>query len=323
MLAYPMSCDPDLTIDVAIIDNKQAVRTVVISSGLHGIEGFFGSAVQLDWLTRAVASQKICPSRVVLVHALNPYGFANQRRANEDNVDLNRNFLGNENEYSGAPSGYAKLDRLLNPPSPRGRFDLFKLRAIWSIARLGMPAIKQAVAGGQHEFPKGCFFGGAAPSQTMQIVRDNYRTWIGNASDVVHLDLHTGLGSHGEFKLLLEQAKDDPERDWYEETFSGCVEPSADASGVAYEASGSLGSWLYREFSDVKLRFALAEFGTYSPLRVLAAMRDENRAHFFASPNDRAYQAAKRELLECFCPTSESWRRRVLKSANALINRVV
>jgi len=29
----------------------------------------------------------------VLVHAINPYGFAWTRRVNEDNVDLNRNFV--------------------------------------------------------------------------------------------------------------------------------------------------------------------------------------------------------------------------------------
>jgi hypothetical protein len=30
---------------------------------------------------------------IVFVHALNPFGFKHHRRVNEDNVDLNRNFL--------------------------------------------------------------------------------------------------------------------------------------------------------------------------------------------------------------------------------------
>ena len=36
---------------------------------------------------------------VVLVHALNPHGFAHRRRVNEDNVDLNRNFV----DHAGPP----------------------------------------------------------------------------------------------------------------------------------------------------------------------------------------------------------------------------
>ncbi len=83
--------DDGLTTDVATLGAAAPDWTVVVTSGLHGIEGFFGSAVQLAWL----GSRAILPDRgaVVLVHALNPYGFAHHRRVDADNVDLNRNFL--------------------------------------------------------------------------------------------------------------------------------------------------------------------------------------------------------------------------------------
>ena len=44
--SYSVCTEQDLTIDVAVIgqSNKPAV---VISSGVHGVEGFFGSAIQL------------------------------------------------------------------------------------------------------------------------------------------------------------------------------------------------------------------------------------------------------------------------------------
>jgi hypothetical protein len=57
---------------------------------------------------------------LVLVHAVNPYGFHNDRRVNEDNIDLNRNFLTPEQfemAWSRDPNfaGYVDADSLFNP----------------------------------------------------------------------------------------------------------------------------------------------------------------------------------------------------------------
>ncbi len=60
--------------------------------GLHGVEGFFGSAVQLACLEHWLSAE--APSvKYVFLHGLNPYGFAWRRRFDENNVDPNRNFL--------------------------------------------------------------------------------------------------------------------------------------------------------------------------------------------------------------------------------------
>ena len=44
--------------------------------------------------------------RVVMIHALNPYGMAWVRRVNEDNVDLNRNFIDWSEPSSGECTDY-------------------------------------------------------------------------------------------------------------------------------------------------------------------------------------------------------------------------
>jgi Protein of unknown function (DUF2817) len=46
----------DLTIDVAIFGHLDASKAVVISSGLHGVEGLFGSAVQLATIVREASA---------------------------------------------------------------------------------------------------------------------------------------------------------------------------------------------------------------------------------------------------------------------------
>src|SRR5262245_45284214 len=69
----------DLTIDVACSVNGGVGKTLVVSSGIHGVEGFFGSAVQVGLLERW-ASATAPQVRCVFLHGLNPFGFAWLRR---------------------------------------------------------------------------------------------------------------------------------------------------------------------------------------------------------------------------------------------------
>ena len=117
--SYPIAngLDQDLTMDVARWGDRDARASLVVSSGVHGVEGFLGSAIQLAWLRDTARDLNHQPQgiRFVFVHAVNPFGFANQRRFNEENVDLNRNFLSDDSEYRGAPQGYLALNNFLNP----------------------------------------------------------------------------------------------------------------------------------------------------------------------------------------------------------------
>lgn len=313
---------PDtLSIDVAILGADHA-PTLLVSSGVHGIEGFFGSAVQLELLRRLAETDVRGNIRYVLVHALNPYGFARLRRVNEDNVDLNRNFVLESESYSGAPHGYAELDRFLNPVSPPTRWEPFRLKALWQIRKLGLQALKNSVAGGQYEYPLGLFYGGSEASTSARIVRQYCGAWLADSPFVIHIDLHTGLGAHARHTLLLNETRDSPHYAWYGETFGAHrVEPLSEPAGTAYRASGPFGRWMQRRFGARPYRFVGAEFGTYDVIRVLAALRAENRAHHYCAPSAPAHQRAKQELLECFCPASLAWRDETLAGARALVTR--
>jgi len=86
------SSGEDLAVDVIRLGSMEARSVLLLSSGLHGVEGYLGSALQTQYLKKW-AAQKPDDIAVVLVHAINPHGFDKYRRVNEDNVDLNRNFL--------------------------------------------------------------------------------------------------------------------------------------------------------------------------------------------------------------------------------------
>jgi hypothetical protein len=312
----------ELTIDVACSPTHGAEKTLVVSSGLHGVEGFLGSAVQLG-LLEEWNSRPAPPVRCVFLHGLNPFGFAWIRRVDERNVDPNRNFLLSGERYESSPGGYAGLDGLLNPHCPPSRWEPFALKAFWVVARHGMPALRQTVAAGQYEFPRGLFFGGTGPSRTHQLLGENLERWLQGSHDVVHLDFHTGLGPNGACKLMIDTPLTTRHRarltDWFgADSFEESV-----SSNTAYDVLGGLGRWCVARNLAPDYLFAFAEFGTYGPIQVLAGLRAENQAHHWGTPTAASTVRAKRRLKELFCPSAETWRLQVLDCSHDLVARAL
>lgn len=315
-----------LTLDVACSgvacsEGMHAERMLVLSSGVHGIEGYLGSAVQVALLDKWARDGRFRPPiRCVLLHAVNPYGFAWRRRTAEDNVDLNRNFLLPEEHYRGSPDMYARLDGLLNPRRAPSRWEPFMLKASWAIVRFGMPALRQAVAGGQYDFPQGLFFGGAGPAAAHRILADNMDRWLEGSRRVMHLDFHTGLGRWGEGTLLLDSPLSDIQRERLTRWFGDGSFQTADTSSIAYQVRGGLGRWCNRRYRDRDYLCAYAEYGTYGPVKILAGLRAENQAHHWG---DRNSDSTKVLLKELFCPAAESWREKVLGHAEDVVERAI
>jgi Protein of unknown function (DUF2817) len=312
-----------LSIDVAISSPGQGKRALVVSSGLHGVEGFFGSAVQLAALFTNAEQLAASGVRIVFVHALNPFGFAWSRRVNEDNVDLNRNFLLDDEPYVGSPHGYANLDALLNPHRPPRWRDAFPLQALPIIVREGMPSLTQVVAGGQDNFPKGLFFGGRSRASTVRTLARHLPEWTEGCDRVLHLDLHTGLGKWATYQLMADESISQAGWLGTHKTFGDerIVRPESSNSG--YRIRGGFGRWLSTQFSARNYRLLYAEFGTYHPLRVLLGLRAENQAHHWGGAEAPSTARAKRRLRELFCPASIGWRDRSLQQALGLIDRSV
>ncbi|MEL6106152.1 MAG: M14 family metallopeptidase [Planctomycetota bacterium] len=306
-----------LTIDVVTV-GPETGPVVIISSGVHGVEGFLGSAIQLALLDQLRAEKRLS-ARYVLVHAVNPFGFAERRRFNEDGVDLNRNFLAGGEMYRGAADAYRLFDSFLNPKSAPKR-EFFTAKCLWLIWRHGLDTLKQAVAQGQYEYPSGLFFGGHESSTSMEIVSEYCDRWLGVAQRAILIDIHSGLGKFGGYKILVNERPDSSTLSWYNSTFDEeAVETLIEPDGTAYSASGLFTDWMNQRFADRDFRSIGLEFGTYNVIRVLAAIRAENRAHLYGDPNTKSYRSAKEELLECFCPRSATWRHRVVHAGMSVI----
>lgn len=314
----------ELTVDVARFGPEDADRLLIVSSGLHGVEGFFGSAAQLAWVDGGFGGRGPAAGEAVLfLHGLDPYGFAWVRRWDEGNVDLNRNFLLDGEEYAGSPPVYREIDRLLNPrhgPKRLGRLS-FTLRAYLAALVHGWAGLKQAVAQGQYEFPFGLFYGGHGPAPVHTIVATNLDRWVGRARTVVHVDFHTGLGRRGDHVLLVAPGQPAQAVERLRRAFPGSRVESNDPKGTAYETRGDLGVWCGRRLEGRDYAYLCAEFGTYPALHVLAALRAENQAHHWLPPGHRARDGVKLDLMEAFVPADSRWRNRTVADALALLDQ--
>ena len=311
-----------LTIDVAYLGPEHPDRLVLVTSGLHGVEGFFGAAVQ-HRLLQQLANANEQPVGLLLVHALNPFGFANRRRWNEANIDLNRNFLLPDEAYAGVPPRYADMNRLLNPTRAPRSADPFLWLAAGKIARFGLSALQQAIAGGQYEYPQWLFFGGKEPSATQVLLLEHLHNWVQGAEQIVHLDFHTGLGPWATHKLLIEEPADSPGAQSLSAIYGKQLVCSPYDNKSAYHTRGGIGSWCKHHLGNRRYSYACAEFGTYGPLKVLAGLRKENQAYWYTPPDSAARRVAADRLQELFCPASCEWRARVLSDGVKLVTQAL
>ena len=259
----------------------------------------------------------------MFIHALNPYGFAWIRRVDEHNVDPNRNFLLEGERFGGAHQRYAQLDPFLNPRRPSSLWQPFTLEALPLIVRYGMPALRQAIAGGQYDYPRGLFFGGTGPSQMHRLLDLHLPRWLQDSASVVHFDVHTGLGARGTYKLLIDYPLNDHQRRRLTDWFGSDSFRTAESSRSAYTAKGGFGRWCVARGFAADYLFAYAEFGTYPPIQMLAGLRAENQAHHWGTPDSPEARRTKERLEELFCPADQRWRSQAIEHGVGLVDRTL
>lgn len=302
-----------LSTDIAWLGARLPQRAVLHISGVHGVEAYAGSAAQLALLDAPPALPQ--DGALILVHVLNPYGMAWLRRTNEHNVDLNRNFHPESSTWTGAPPLYNRLDPLLNPASPPSR-DAFALRLGFSGLRHGTRAVRQAIAHGQHRYPRGLFYGGAGLQPGPAAFATWLRARLGGTKFLLAIDMHTGLGPHAMDTLIAETS----DAGAMAELGLALRRPTmlgGAGKPAPYTVRGSLGAALSRLLPEVRTSFVLQEIGTWSPLRVLHALREENRWHHYGAGT--LDHPAKRCLLEALCPASPAWREAAVTHGTNLV----
>jgi len=313
-----------LCIDVAIVGDIDSGKVLMSSSGIHGVEGYPGSAIQLAIMNEMAKQTPFDTHAVIFIHAINPYGMAWWRRFNENNVDLNRNFLTKNQEYSGSPEGYHHIKDFINPQSPpKEKERWFKLKALRLIMKHGFNNLKQWVAEGQYEYPKAIQFGGFELQDGPKILLGWLDKTLKNVTRIWAIDLHTGLGPSGHDTLLISANTTENQRAHLDKLFPGHVESLDPNEGVGYEIVGDLHQGLEDRYDKLKWTTVTQEFGTFKPVDVLMASRAENQwtqwGKYF-DQNEAKRHWSRKKMLRTFCPNDPIWQMKITSRGKRVFN---
>lgn len=302
-----------LTCDTAWVGPLDAPRVLVLISGSHGVEGFAGSGPQIDWLKRAGAAGLPDGSACLLVHGINPHGFAWARRTTEEGVDLNRNFV-DFNAALPANPGYGALaDAFVTPDLSEATLVAAEERMAAYRDRHGEAAYLTARGSGQYSHAGGLFYGGTAPSWARQTSERIITDWNLPGRAVAVVDFHTGLGPYGYGELI---AGADPHEDaaarlraWYGPTLT---EPLRGGSIIVPQYGMAHLGWT--RLVGAGLTFTYLEFGTRHPKVMQRALCADHWLHAQGAPDWSAplTRGIKAQMLDAYLPARDDWKEIVI-----------
>jgi hypothetical protein len=311
-----------LASDCAWLGPEDAEKVLVVMSGTHGVEGFCGSGVQLDWLAEGNAARLPPGHAALLIHAINPYGFAWIRRVTEENVDLNRNFVDFAAPLPTNPAYDALADALVPPALSGPEFDKADAVIAAFHAEHGEAAFHAARAAGQYAHPNGIFYGGTGPTwawRTEEAIIADHR--LAARRHVAMIDFHTGLGPFGYGELIVMPGLDSAHgrrlMGWYES-----VTQIGDPNSVASTRAG-LGPQRWEELLGERGTIATLEYGTRSRWTMFSVLRADHWLHAYTNVDWDAAETRriKAAIKDAYFPDSATWREMVLFRARQVLRQ--
>ncbi len=317
----------DLFMDVAREGDPNAPRLLVLSSACHGVEGFCGSGVQVNALRDAAWREHAARHGVAVlyIHALNPYGFSHLRRTTQENVDLNRNFHDFAQPLPRNPA-YGELHDLLFPDHWPPSADNEAALAAW-VQKNGAMAYQAAISSGQHDHPRGMYFGGHGPTWSNRTLRDVLRTHGRRAARIAWIDFHTGLGPSGYGERIYAGPDDAAQvaraRRWWDSGGQTPVTSIYDGSSTSARLTGMMWTSALEECPQAEYTGIALEYGTQPLQQVLHALRADHwlEQHPEAPPELAAQ--IKRQVLEAFYTDTPEWKRRIWEQARQAMVQAV
>ena len=320
----PNATGPDggaLYTDVARLGPADADLLYIVASATHGVEGFLGSGCQIGFLREAIVGERPQGSCLLLVHAMNPYGFAHARRVTESNVDLNRNFVEHDQPYPEKPA-YDAVHSLLLPADWDGPAREAADRGIAAyVAAHGFAAYQSAVSSGQYAHADGLFYGGNAPSWSNLTWRRVLTEHVPGRRRVGFLDLHTGLGPYGYGEPIFlswpDMAQYERARAWYGADVTAPEAGDSTSSAV----QGVVAAAFDDLESDAEVTAIALEYGTIPVADVLEALRAENWLYVHGDPATPMGRTIKRGLRDAFYCDADDWKELVWERAVEIVRK--
>ena len=317
--------EEDLSIDWIDADPaREKGKLFLITTGLHGVEGYVGAAMMDLFIKEFIPLIDSEQVSIILVHALNPWGMAQKRRFNANNVDLNRNYMSSDDEFEVVFNpNYLKLDQVLNPQKPLAPFwrqdPAFLINVLRNIIRYGVLSLREAVLLGQQSNPAGLYFSGREYQKETIWFRNFVPDLFTHYQHTVHLDMHTGYGPSDQMSIVISPSEGRSSQEVMKD-YDYPLVFKADPEQF-YEMQGDMVDWIYQyqktNFPDVRLFSAACEFGTRGAGVIkealsLRTMIYINQADQQGSTSERVEQRIHDQFVEMFFPSSHAWRKKAI-----------
>ncbi|MEE1328960.1 MAG: DUF2817 domain-containing protein, partial [Oscillospiraceae bacterium] len=287
---------------------------------------YIGS-VMLDVFFGEVYPQLNADNTGILVVAnVNPYGMKYFRRYNENNVDLNRNFILDwENFDLSTNKDYPKVDTFLGPTGKIGNAFWHEAGFYLSLGKTaiteGADTVSDALLGGQYEYPQGVYYGGNGDEASTVYLKEVFAKSLESGyENIVHIDIHSGYGPRYNmviFNSVYETMSEAESREAF-----GYDYIIAHDSEAFYATTGDTTDFFYRlaeqEKTDKELFSTCFEFGTigdafFDTILSLKYTVDENRNHWYPTDNATSAEIVRQNYLELFYPTETAWREKTVE----------
>jgi len=326
--SYAIDEKDGLYIDsVYIPATEKQTNLIVITTGVHGIEGYIGS-VMLDVFWEEIYASEINQANtgVLVVANVNPYGMKYHRRYNENNVDLNRNFILDWNTFDMTVNkDYPKVNTFLGPKESMGNIVGHEIGFYGSLVKEviedGADVISNALLGGQYEAPEGVYYGGNGDEASTKYLKDVFQqTLESEYENVVHIDVHSGYGPR--YNMVIFNSVFETMNEAESVALFGYDNIIAHDSEAFYPTTGDTTDFYYRLHekmgSNTTLFSTCFEFGTIgdSFLDSIISMKytiEENQNHWNPSNNATTNEIIKERYQELFYPTEKKWREKTIE----------
>lgn len=311
------------------------LRKLVITTGLHGVEGYVGSAMRTQFIQEFLERLDPGTTGILLVHAINPWGMKHYRRVNQANVDLNRNFLETGEDFKeDFNPDYQTFDTALNPRRPLLPFWMetpgMIAKVVYNLLRFGITGLRGAVLLGQNRNPRGLYFSGREYQPECLLLMELFKEAFSAYPAALHIDLHTGYGPRDQMSIVNSPAEERKPQE-LARLFRYPLIVQANPEQF-YSMKGDMVDWVYRyqrsAYPDTRFYGAAFEFGVYGdgiPMEVksLRTMIFENQAYWQGAYAKATAARIKQDLLEMYHPPEESWRAKALADCRQALEGVL
>lgn len=301
----------------------RADRVVIVSSGVHGVEGHAGHGLQRQLVDSGRLSSLPSGVAVVLVHGVNPHGWAWSRRVDHENVDVNRNFV----DYDDLPDNplYGEVDDALNPAT--AELDLAdlsfqgELLEFW--ARVGDHTAMKTLNGGQYSVPHGVQYGGDHMTWSRRTLESIWGEHVVGADLAITLDVHTGLGPIGRLTVFQTADADEPAADlgvrWYPDHLFRADRSDPDPIDHGLVGPG-FDAWASATGDGPATAAFVLEFGGLDITSGVTAFRADNWLHHHGDPSSATGRQIRRLMEDHFYVRDFDWRLQVAEQGEMAIH---